>query len=109
MLHALWLPKITNRQGQVKIDFSQGQITKAAVELPGNIGKPEAAVSDSTPMKIVSAFEVIVENQIVRLDLKEGNAWWVSRLLALCTGATRAGSPEAIVFVGVKEMSVGYS
>ena len=87
----------------VKLDFSQGQITKPAAELPDNIGKPEAAVSDSSPMEILSTLEAAVESRIVRLDIGEGNAWWVSRLLALCAGATRVGSPKAIVFVGRRQ------
>lgn len=37
------------------------------------------------------------------IDLKEGEAWWVTRLLALSAGAVRAGSPTAFVFIGTKE------
>src|SRR5262249_48897501 len=39
----------------------------------------------------------------VCVDLKEGNAWWVTRLLAVCAGAIGVGSPRAIVFVGRRE------
>src|SRR5437764_2769724 len=37
---------------------------------------------------------------VVRLDIKSGDAWWETRLFALCAGATRNGRPSAIIFVG---------
>jgi hypothetical protein len=37
------------------------------------------------------------------IDLKDGNAWWVTRLLALGAGAMRVGSPKAMAFIGMKE------
>src|SRR5262249_44900110 len=47
--------------------------------------------------------EAATENQVVRLDIKAGAAWWVTRLLALTAGAVRVRCPRAIVFVGEKE------
>jgi hypothetical protein len=37
------------------------------------------------------------------VDLKDGNAWWVTRLLAVCAAAIGVGSPRVIVFVGRRE------
>lgn len=87
----------------VRIDFSQASFTRTSIELPDNIGRPEPAIADSSPMQIVSALESATAHRIVRLDLKDGNAWWMTRLLALCAGAVRVGSPKVIVFVGIKE------
>lgn len=87
----------------IKIDFSQTAIRRTSIELPDNIGRPEPVVSDSSPMQIVDTLESATANQIVRLDIRAGNAWWVTRLFALSVGAVRAGSPKVFVFVGVKE------
>lgn len=87
----------------VKLDFSQTDITIDITGLPDNIGDPGALVTDSSPMKIMSTLERAIENDVVRIDLKAGNAWWATRLLALSAGAVRAGSPKVIVFTGVKE------
>jgi hypothetical protein len=91
----------------IKIDFSQAEIKRASIELPENIGMPGAIISDSSPMQIIAALEAVTGNQIVRLDIKSGDAWWVTRLLALSAGATRAGSPTGFVFVGIKENREG--
>src|SRR5262249_3964695 len=86
-----------------KIDFSRADIKRGSVELPDNIGRPGPIISDSAPMEIVAALEAATENQVVRLDIKAGAAWWVTRLLALTAGAVRVRCPRAIVFVGEKE------
>jgi len=86
----------------IKIDFSQAEIKRTSVELPENIGTPGAIVSDSSPMQILATLEAVTGNQIVQLDIKDGQAWWVTRLLALSAGAARAGSPGVFVFVGVR-------
>ena len=80
----------------IKIDFSQAEVRRVAIELPSNIGKPGAIVVDSTPMQVVSALEQAIFNPIARLDLRDGDAWWVTRLMALTAGAERAGSREAV-------------
>jgi hypothetical protein len=87
----------------VKIDFSQAQFERVSIDIPENIGRPEPVIADSSPMQIISALETATGHQIVRLDLRDGNAWWVTRLLALSAGAAHAGSPKAIVFVGAQE------
>src|ERR1700756_2695555 len=68
----------------VKLDFSQAETAIHSIVLPDNIGRVEPLISDSSPMEIVGMLESAVSNQVVRLDIKEGNAWWVSRLLAFC-------------------------
>jgi hypothetical protein len=87
----------------IKIDFSQAQIQRVEIVLPDNIGRPGAIVVDSSPMQVVSALEEATFNPIARIDIRDGNAWWVTRLMALSAGADRAGSPRVFVFVGMKE------
>jgi hypothetical protein len=91
----------------VKIDFSQAEIHKIDIRIPDNIGQPGAIVVDSAPMRIVSALEEAKFNPIVRLDIRDGSAWWVTRLMALSAGAERAGSPQILVFVGIMENQPG--
>jgi hypothetical protein len=91
----------------IKIDFSQTEIKRVDIELPANIGKPGAIVVDSSPMQVVTALEEATFNPIARLDIRDGDAWWVTRLLALSAGAERAGSPKIFVFVGMKENEDG--
>jgi hypothetical protein len=89
------------------IDFSRTEIRRGAVELPENIGRPGPVIPDSTAMEIIATLEAATVNPIVRLDIKAGNAWWVTRLFALSAGAVRAGSPRVLVFVGVKQEEEG--
>jgi hypothetical protein len=91
----------------VTIDFSRVEIRRATVELPENIGRPGPVISDSTAMEIIATLEAATVNPIVRLDIKDGNAWWVTRLFALSVGAVRVGSPSVFVFTGVKQEQEG--
>ena len=96
----------------VKLDFSKLEGAEAAIyretfRLPDNIGVPGQIVSDSSPMQIVQALSEATRNEIVRIDLDTGSAWWTTRLLALSAGAARSGSPRVIVFVGRRENLAG--
>jgi len=86
-----------------KIDFNQPLVRRESFRLPDNIGVPGTTIPDSSPMKIVAALQQATANEIVRLDLDTGRAWWATRLLALSAGSVRAGSPKVFVFVGKKE------
>jgi hypothetical protein len=91
----------------VKLDFTQAVVARTTIELPANMGIPGAVVADSSPMQILQTMSDAIKNQIVQVDLKEGDEWWVTRLMVLCAGATRVGSPKAIVFVGTRSNSPG--
>ena len=89
----------------VKIDFSRVDLSRAEVRreafgLPANIGISGPIVSDTSPMNIIGTLEEATKNEIVVIDLKNGDAWWVTRLLALSAGAVRANSPTVFVFIG---------
>lgn len=92
----------------VKVDFSQIDLDAPALKsnsfgLPDNIGISGPIISDTSPMDIIETLEKAVNQEVVVLNLKSGEAWWVTRLLALCAGAVRSGSPSALVFIGKKE------
>jgi hypothetical protein len=92
----------------VKIDFGRIDMTHSAARresfaIPENIGIKGPIQSDTKPMDIIESLEKITKNEIVVVDLKEGNVWWVTRLLALTAGAVRLDSPKAFVFVGKKK------
>lgn len=92
----------------IKLDFSKLEGVEAVafretVRLPENIGVPGQIITDTAPMQIVHALADATRNEIVRIDIDAGNAWWTTRLLALSAGAARAGSPRVLVFVGRKE------
>jgi hypothetical protein len=86
-----------------KADFSLPELKRESFGLPANIGVEGPIPSDSTPMKIIETLRQVSHHEIVIIDLHEGDAWWVTRLLALSSGAVRVGSPKAIVFVGKQE------
>jgi len=91
-----------------KIDFSQVDLNRPELKresfgLPANIGVAGPIVSDTAPMDIIETLRQASRHEIVVIDLQDGDAWWVTRLLALSAGAVRAGSPKALVFVGRQE------
>ncbi|WP_102110103.1 hypothetical protein [Oceaniglobus roseus] len=75
----------------------------AAIEtvfVPANLGQPGELVSDSAPMEIMDALRRASGQPFAIIDIADGSAWWVTRLLAFSAGAQRRGAPEAIVFTG---------
>ncbi len=86
-----------------RIDFDQPEVQRETSGIPDNIGVSGPIVSDTSPMNIIQTLKDATKSEIVVIDLKEGDAWWVTRLLALSAGAVRAGSPMAFVFIGTKE------
>lgn len=92
----------------LNVDFSKaiaegGLASGDSFALPDNILAEQDRLSDSGGTKMVAIMRRATGSEIVYLDLKDGDAWWVTRLLALCAGVHRLGSPKAIVFVGRKE------
>jgi hypothetical protein len=98
----------------VKLDFSKVQQQERAgggaqgFELPENAGVAGAVVSDTSPMTIQQTLSIGSEHRIVVANIKSGKAWWVTRLLVLCAGAVRTGSPDIVVFLGKKENVLNY-
>jgi hypothetical protein len=86
-----------------RINLDQSDIKRQSFGLPDNIGLSGPIVSDTMPMNIIDTLDEATNHEIVVINLKEGNAWWVTRLLALSAGAVRTHSPYALIFIGTKE------
>ena len=86
------------------MDLDQPDVRRETPGIPDNIGVSGPIVSDTSPMNIIQTLKDATRNEIVVIDLKEGEAWWVTRLLALSVGAVRAGSLSTFVFTGMKEI-----
>jgi hypothetical protein len=94
-----------------KVDFSATVVTAALIRetagIPENIISPGEQIYDSGGAKIEAALDTARENRILVIDLHDGDAWWVTRLLVLAAGAVRSHTTEAIVFVGTREETEG--
>jgi len=87
----------------VKIDLSQ--VSKGKMKdmpIPVNIDIRGSLVNDSRPIEIYETLRKATTCDVAIIDLKEGHAWWETRLLVLLAGAERLGKPEKVVFVGTK-------
>jgi hypothetical protein len=90
-----------------KIDFSHItldslRMKRESVALPENMGVAGRLIRDTRPLQIASVLEKATANKIAQINIEDGNAWWVTRLLALAVGGVKTGSMEAIVFLGKK-------
>jgi hypothetical protein len=92
--------------GWIKIDFSKtvvetGSARRETAGLPDNILSAAESITDSGGMKMVAEMRRATSAEIICIDLKDGNAWWETRLLVLCASAAGAGSLlRAVVFIG---------
>lgn len=85
----------------VKLDFSQGrELDSSGLTVPANIGVRGKPLSDSSTTEILDTLRRAAAQEIVVIDLEEGQAWWETRLLVLLFGAVRHGRPDKIIFVG---------
>ncbi|MCL5950229.1 MAG: hypothetical protein M1132_00665 [Chloroflexi bacterium] len=89
------------------VDLGSVNVSARSFPLPDNIGITGAIVSDTSAMQIIQVLQQATANEVVLINIKDGHAWWVTRLLALSAGAVRAGSPKAMVFVGMKQNTDG--
>src|SRR3954452_3093251 len=98
--------------GGVKVAFAAvrevvdtaGIITTRSL-IADNLGAPPGRVADSGSDTIIDTLKVAAGTQSVVVDLREGEDWWETRLLALASGASRAGYPKAVVFVATETES----
>jgi len=96
----------------LNLDFSKaiaegGPPAPNSFALPDNIIAEQDRLMDSDGKRMIAAMKRATTAEIVYLDLKDGNAWWVTRLLTLCVGAQGIGATKAIVFVGTKDNKQG--
>ena len=90
----------------VKVAFAAVQevvVTTEAVDprtrLAHNLGQPTGVpVHDTAGDTIIQSLGDAVVDDVAVVDLKEGHAWWETRLLLLAAGAVRLGYPKAVAF-----------
>jgi len=83
----------------ITIDLAATTSPAVDFKIDTNIGVEGEPVSDSSSRRILDALRKSQTTDIVVLDLKDGKAWWETRLLILAAGAVRKGRPRSIVFV----------
>lgn len=91
----------------IKVDFGYSKAVIRQTEIPSNILVPGTYQSliHSGSEEVIRAISRATRSPIVTINIKDGRAWWLSRLFALCAGAIRFGSPEIIVFLNTQEYS----
>src|SRR5262249_1183903 len=99
----------TIEYGQLKVDFSRStEKGVAGIVVSPNIGVPGLPVTDSSTTQIIDTLKQATAEELVVIDLQDGQAWWETRLLVLAAGAVRRGRPERFVFVG-KDANVAHA
>lgn len=85
----------------VRIRFGEvGRVRLQEVIVPPLLGLQRGVpLNDSDTKQILEPLRDAIHSDVAVLDLEDGTAWWETRLLVLCAGATRVGRPAAIVFV----------
>lgn len=69
--------------------------TRIASNLGGVRG---ANIADSGGTAVLDALSPSAGSDVAIVDLGDGDQWWRTRLLLLCAGAHRLGTPQVIVF-----------
>ena len=89
----------------LNLDLSRVDLTRASQStgievVPANMGISGPIVTDTSPMQIMDALRTASAHEVVVVDIRTGETWWVTRLLAFADGSARQGAPAAIVFTG---------
>lgn len=86
--------------GGFSFDFSRGvTVEQPAQRLPDNVVQPGIALDDSTQQMLDHAAATASEQSFIVVDLRDGRAWYLTRLFALAATGAIMRSPRAIVFV----------
>ena len=87
----------------IKIDLSKvDRFSATSFAMPANIAVPGEPISDSSTSQILHELNEATANDVVTIDLLDGEGWWETRLLVMLAGATRLGKPRVIVFVATE-------
>lgn len=87
----------------VMLDFTHVRdVGTSGVTVDENIGVRGHAIQSSATTQILEPLRKATADEVVVIDLKDGRAWWETRLLVLLEGAERLGKPEVVVFVGTE-------
>lgn len=87
--------------GKVKFALTAAATAQSLVVATRNVA-PGVNISDTGSTQIIDGLRRARSARIVVVNLEDGHAWWVSRLLILCAGAVRLGRPLVIVFTATR-------
>ena len=65
----------------------QAGVRKESFGLTDNVIAEQELLIDSDRKRIRAILRKVTSYDVVAIDIKDGNVWWVTRLLALCAGA----------------------
>jgi hypothetical protein len=89
---------------KVAVTSTATAVSVAAHTVPSNATQQRGVpLQDSGSSQILDALKGSSAANVVIVDLEDGHAWWETRLLILCAGATRLGRPRVIVFTALQE------
>ena len=85
--------------GGFTFDFSRVAVEQPVQRLPDNVVQPGIALDDSTQQMLDQAAATASEQSIIVVDLRDGRAWYLTRLFALAATGAVMRSPRAVVLV----------
>jgi hypothetical protein len=88
--------------GVVKIALTAGAKQQHPMVVRANVAPPGMPINDSGSSSILETLRDARNSDLVVVDLDRGAAWWETRLLLVCAGAARLGSPRVVVFVAYR-------
>ncbi|MFF5014765.1 hypothetical protein [Streptomyces sp. NPDC001165] len=90
--------------GAVKIALTAAAGSQRGLTVPRNV-VPQLGVSlaDAGGVEAIASLRNLRGTEVVIVDLEDGHAWWETRLLLLCAGATRLGRPSVVVFTAQQQ------
>lgn len=89
----------------ITLDFGKNVAVVRPLDLHNNLLVPGtySSLTHSGSEEVIRAISRTANSAVVTLDIRDGKAWWLSRLFALSAGAVHLGSPKAIVFLSTEE------
>ncbi len=89
--------------GILKIDFGRTPVQQQALTLAENIVQTGVSLEDTDQQALDEAARVAAEQSVIVIYLKDGTAWYRSRLFALAATAEVIGSPDVFIILGQRE------
>ncbi|MFJ9871400.1 hypothetical protein [Streptomyces sp. NPDC101165] len=90
--------------GAVKIALTAAAGSQRGLAVPRNV-VPQLGVSlaDAGGVEATASLRNLRGTEVAVVDLEDGHAWWETRLMLLCAGATRLGRPSVVVFTAQQQ------
>jgi len=83
----------------LKLSFASAPGPAAGAMVPANVTAPGTPVIDSSMQSVLRTSQAAARSRLLVVDLADGQAWWESRLLMLCSVAATRNEHAAVVLV----------